>query len=224
MKTLVIIPCYNEQDNILRVIDDIQKHPVEGMDYVVVNDCSKDNSPQILDDHHINHIDLPVNLGLAGAMQTGYKYAYENDYDIAIQFDGDGQHRAEYLGDLIKEIENGADIAIGSRFVTEKKNWSARMMGSRVITFIIKLTTGFTLNDPTSGMRAINKPLIKNFATLINQRPEPDTVAYYIKKGKKMKEIQVKIDDRIAGVSYLSGIMSSVTYMLKVVIAILFFN
>ena len=223
MKVLVIIPAYNEEENILRVVRQLEAANT-GCDYVVINDCSKDNTPKILDENKINHIDLPVNLGLTGAVQTGYKYAYENDYDAAIQFDGDGQHLPEYIPALVKEIENGHDIVIGSRFVDVKKHMSARMLGSRLITAMIKLTTGQKINDPTSGMRIINRKLIKDYAYELNRKPEPDTLAYQMKKGFRVKEIQVKMEDRVAGTSIYAGIGSSIQYMLRVLITIIFFN
>ena len=223
MKVLVIIPAYNEEENILRVVRQLEAANT-GCDYVVINDCSKDNTPKILDENNINHIDLPVNLGLTGAVQTGYKYAYENNYDAAIQFDGDGQHLPEYIPALVKEIENGYDIVIGSRFVDEKKHMSARMLGSRLITAMIKLTTGQKINDPTSGMRIINRKLIKDYAYELNRKPEPDTLAYQMKKGFRVKEIQVKMEDRVAGTSIYAGIGSSIQYMLRVLVTIIFFN
>lgn len=223
MKVLVIIPAYNEEENILRVVRQLEAANT-GCDYVVINDCSKDNTPKILDENKINHIDLPVNLGLTGAVQTGYKYAYENNYDAAIQFDGDGQHLPEYIPSLVKEIENGYDIVIGSRFVDEKKHMSARMLGSRLITAMIKLTTGQKINDPTSGMRIINRKLIKDYAYELNRKPEPDTLAYQMKKGFRVKEIQVKMEDRVAGTSIYAGIGSSIQYMLRVLVTIIFFN
>lgn len=223
MKVLVIIPAYNEEENILRVIKNLETSNTD-CDYIVINDCSKDSTPRILDENNINHIDLPVNLGLTGAVQTGYKYAYYKNYDAAIQFDGDGQHLPEYIPDLIKEIENGYDIVIGSRFVNEKKHFSLRMLGSRIITTMIKITTGVTINDPTSGMRIINKKLIKDYAFEINRKPEPDTLAFQIKKGFKAKEVQVKMEDRIAGTSIYAGLGNSIKYMLKVLITIIFFN
>lgn len=223
MKVLVIIPAYNEEENILRVVRQLEAANT-GCDYVVINDCSKDNTPKILDENKINHIDLPVNLGLTGAVQTGYKYAYENNYDAAIQFDGDGQHLPEYIPALVKEIENGYDIVIGSRFVDEKKHMSARMLGSRLITAMIKLTTGQKINDPTSGMRIINRKLIKDYAYELNRKPEPDTLAYQMKKGFRVKEIQVKMEDRVAGTSIYAGIGSSIQYMLRVLVTIVFFN
>ena len=223
MKVLVIIPAYNEEENILRVVRQLEAANT-GCDYVVINDCSKDSTPKILDENKINHIDLPVNLGLTGAVQTGYKYAYENNYDAAIQFDGDGQHLPEYIPALVKEIENGYDIVIGSRFVDEKKHMSARMLGSRLITMMIKLTTGQKINDPTSGMRIINRKLIKDYSYELNRKPEPDTLAYQMKKGFKVKEIQVKMEDRVAGTSIYAGIGSSIQYMLRVLVTIIFFN
>ena len=223
MKVLVIIPAYNEEENILRVVRQLEAANT-GCDYVVINDCSKDNTPKILDENKINHIDLPVNLGLTGAVQTGYKYAYENNYDAAIQFDGDGQHLPEYIPSLVKEIENGYDIVIGSRFVDEKKHMSARMLGSRLINAMIKLTTGQKINDPTSGMRIINRKLIKDYAYELNRKPEPDTLAYQMKKGFRVKEIQVKMEDRVAGTSIYAGIGSSIQYMLRVLVTIIFFN
>ena len=223
MKVLVIIPAYNEEENILRVVRQLEAANT-GCDYVVINVCSKDNTPIILDENKINHIDLPVNLGLTGAVQTGYKYAYENNYDAAIQFDGDGQHLPEYIPALVKEIENGYDIVIGSRFVDEKKHMSARMLGSRLITAMIKLTTGQKINDPTSGMRIINRKLIKDYAYELNRKPEPDTLAYQMKKGFRVKEIQVKMEDRVAGTSIYAGIGSSIQYMLRVLVTIIFFN
>lgn len=223
MKVLVIIPAYNEEESILQVVKNLETANT-GCDYIVINDCSKDSTEKILDDNDINHIDLPVNLGLTGAVQTGYKYAYYKGYDAAIQFDGDGQHLPEYILELVREIEAGNDIVIGSRFVEEKKHHSMRMLGSRIITAMIKLTTGIVVNDPTSGMRIINRKLIKDYAFEMNRKPEPDTLAYQIKKGFRVKEVQVKMEERMGGTSIYSGLGSSIKYMVKVLITILFFN
>ena len=223
VKVLVIIPAYNEAENIEKVINGLVDANT-GCDYIVINDCSKDDTGEILDKNQFNHIDLPINLGLTGAVQTGYKYAYENGYDAAVQFDGDGQHLPQYIPKMIAEIEKGYDIVIGSRFVDQKKSFSLRMIGSRLITFAIKITTGQLITDPTSGMRMIDRELIRDYGYEVNRKPEPDTLAYQIKKGFKVKEIQVKMEDRIAGTSIYSGIMSSVMYMLRVLITIIFFN
>lgn len=223
MKVLIIIPAYNEEENIVRVVNNLVAANT-GCDYIVINDCSKDNTWRLLDEHQICHIDLPVNLGLTGAVQTGYKYAYNHGYDAALQFDGDGQHLPEFIPSMVKEIEAGNNIVIGSRFVNEKKHFSLRMLGSRIITAMIKMTTGAKITDPTSGMRMIDRTLIKDYAFEMNRKPEPDTLAFQIKKGFKAKEIQVRMEDRIAGTSIYAGIGSSIKYMLKVVITILFFN
>lgn len=219
MKTLLIVPAYNEERNIQRVIENL-KHNLPHCDYVVINDCSSDKTRKVCQENNYNFIDLAVNLGLASAVQVGYKYAHNYGYDIAIQYDGDGQHRAEYIPLLISEIEKGADIAIGSRFLKKKKPWTARMIGSRMIVWAIKITTGVTLTDPTSGMRAINKELINEFAFNMNYPPEPDTIAYQLRKGANIKEVQVTMDERIEGTSYLS-FSKSIQYMLRMLISIL---
>lgn len=223
MKTLIIVPAYNEQENILKVIHDLENN-LKGWDYLVVNDCSKDETGKLLDQHGINHVDLPVNLGLSGAVQMGYKYAYYYDYDTAIQFDGDGQHQAKYIPLMEKEIEEGYNIVIGSRFVNESKDFSLRMMGSRLITLLIKLMTGKTVADPTSGMRMLDRKMIYDYAFNMNRNPEPDTLAYQMKRGAKVKEIQVQMNLRTAGTSIYSGMMSSFKYMMKMIFSIIFFT
>ena len=160
MKILVVIPAYNEEANIERVVKNlIDNYPQ--YDYVVVNDGSKDQTAEICKKNHFNLLDQPINLGLAGAFQTGMKYAYKMGYDAAIQFDGDGQHRPEYIEKMVAEIQNGMDIVIGSRFVSGQKPSSLRMLGSNIIESMIKITTGNTIKDPTSGMRMYNKKILK---------------------------------------------------------------
>ena len=220
MKVLLIIPAYNEQENIEKTVKTIKDNNKD-IDYIVINDESKDNTPKILNEKNINHIDLVNNLGIGGAVQTGYKYAYENNYDIAIQFDGDGQHEAKELSKLVEEIEKGSDIAIGSRFVTESKPKSIRMLGSNLITFITKLTTGKTIKDPTSGMRAYNKDAIKELVYNSGLSPEPDTIVYMLKKKKKIKEVQVEMKERELGESYLKPIRA-MKYMINVFCSIIF--
>lgn len=220
MKVLLIIPAYNEERNIERVIENLKSN-LPDCDYVIVNDCSSDKTRKVCRRNKYNFIDLPINLGLASAVQVGYKYAHEHGYDVAIQYDGDGQHRSEYIPLLVKEIEKGADIVIGSRFVEQKKTWDLRMIGSRLISIAIKLTTGVTVKDPTSGMRAIDKKLITEFAFNMNYPPEPDTIAYQLRKGAIVKEIQVEMDERLEGESYLN-ITNSIKYMSRMLISILF--
>ena len=219
MKTLVIIPAYNEEQSIERVVDNlIENYPQ--YDYVVINDGSSDQTAKVCRKRGYNLIDLPVNLGLSGAFQAGLKYAYLQGYERAIQFDGDGQHRPEYIERIENKIEEGYDVVIGSRFVDHKKPFSARMMGSYLISLARRLTTGKKIKDPTSGMRMFSQKLIKEFALNLNYGPEPDTISYLIKHGAKVAEVQVEMDERLEGESYLN-LYRSISYMLRMGISIL---
>lgn len=220
-KVLAIIPAYNEEESIVSTVEDLLAN-APGVDYVVVNDGSRDNTERVCREHGFNLVSLPVNLGLAGAFQTGMKYALRNDYDYAVQFDADGQHSAAYIIPMVKEAEaTGANIVIGSRFCTEKKPFSARMMGSTLITAMIKLTTGKRIADSTSGMRLYDRTLIRPFAEELDFSPEPDTVALAIRSGAKVAEVQVEMHERAAGESYLT-FTKSIMYMLRVCTSILF--
>lgn len=219
MKVLIVIPAYNEALNLENVVNDITQNTK--YDYLIVNDCSTDNTEDICNQNGFNHISLPINYGLASAIQVGMKYALKNNYDVVCQFDGDGQHKAKYINNLIKEIENGVDISIGSRFVTKKKHHSIRMLGSVIISVCIKLTTGKIIRDTTSGMRAFNKECMKELVVNMNLPPEPDTLVYMIKNGMKIKEIQVEMDDRTQGESYFNA-WKSVQYMMNVCASIIF--
>ena len=219
MKCLVIIPAYNEEENIVRVVENL-KNNYPMYDYIVINDGSSDSTAKICRKNGYDLVDLPVNLGLAGAFQTGLKYAYRNGYDYAIQFDADGQHRPEFIGPMLDKIQEGYDIVIGSRFVTEKKPHSLRMLGSNLISMAMKLTTGRRVKDPTSGMRMFNKKMIAEFALNMNYGPEPDTVSYLLKQGATIAEVQVEMDERIAGESYLN-LTKSMMYMLRMLLSIL---
>ena len=188
MKVLIIIPAYNEAKNIEKTVKDVVENT--DYDYIVINDCSRDNTQEVCEKNNFNVMSLPVNYGLTSGIQLGMKYAYKNGYDIVIQFDGDGQHQAKYLKKLVKEIEdNNADVAIGSRFINEKKPFSMRMMGSRIISYFIKLITWKKITDPTSGMRAYGKKAIIEFNNNASLTPEPDTIVYMLKKKMKIKEI-----------------------------------
>ena len=219
MKCLLIIPAYNEQDSIVRVIDNL-KNNFPQYDYVIINDGSADSTPEICRAKGYELIDLPVNLGLAGAFQTGLKYAYQKGYDYAIQFDADGQHLPEYIGPMLDKMQEGYDIVIGSRFVHEKKPASLRMLGSNMISIAMRITTGRKVNDPTSGMRMFNKKMIEEFALNMNYGPEPDTVSYLLKQGATIAEVQVQMEERIAGTSYLT-LGRSIMYMMRMLISIL---
>ena len=220
MKTLIIIPAYNEALNIEKTVKDVTTNT--NYDYIIVNDCSKDNTKEVCERNNFHMLSLPVNYGLTSGIQVGMKYAYQKGYDIAIQFDGDGQHQAKYLKDLVKEIEEGnCDVAIGSRFANEKKPHSLRMLGSNLISFCIKIITWKKIKDTTSGMRAYNKQAIEEFVKNKSLTPEPDTLVYLIKRGMKIKEVQVEMSDREFGESYLKP-LKAIEYMFNMVFSILF--
>lgn len=216
---LIIIPAYNEEENIENVVNFIREKYSQ-YDYIVVNDGSKDRTAEICREKGYELLDLPVNLGLAGAFQAGLKYAHKQNYSYAIQFDADGQHRPEFIEPMLERIKEGYDIVIGSRFVNERKSGSLRMIGSRMLTVAIKMTTGVRISDPTSGMRMFSKPMIEEFAKNLNYGPEPDTVSYLLKNGAKVSEVQVRMEERQFGGSYLN-LTRSASYMLKMMISIL---
>lgn len=216
---LIIIPAYNEESNIERVVDHLIEHFPQ-YDYVVVNDGSKDRTGEICRKRGYNVLDLPVNLGLAGAFQAGIRYAYRKGYECAIQLDGDGQHRPDFIGDMRAKIAEGYDIVIGSRFVSEKKPRTMRMFGSNLLELAIRLTTGADIKDPTSGMRMFSRNMIREFAMGLNYGPEPDTVSYLVKQGAKVVEVPVIMDERISGTSYLTPIRAA-KYMTQMMVSIL---
>ena len=218
-KLLIVIPAYNEEANIAHVVGNLVTNYPQ-YDYVVVNDGSRDHTAAICRANGYRLIDLPVNLGLAGAFQTGLRYAAENGYDCAIQLDADGQHKPEYIAPMLAELEDGADIVIGSRFLTVKKPKARRMLGSYIISWAIRLTTGRAICDPTSGMRLFNRAMVEEFAQNLNYGPEPDTISYLIKNGAVVKEVQVEMGERVAGQSYLT-FYKSIQYMVKMAISIL---
>ena len=220
MRTLLIIPAYNEEGSLASTIESLKASSFDG-DYLVINDGSKDRTAEICRENEYPFLDLPVNLGLAGAFQAGMKYAYRHHYDCAIQFDADGKHLNKYIPLLEKAVHEN-DIAIGSRFVSKKKPSSMRMLGSNLIEVAIKLTTGETIKDPTSGMRAFNGRMIEQMAKGLNFGPEPDTVSYLIKRADaKVVEVPVEMAERTAGESYLN-LGNSAKYMLRMTVSILF--
>lgn len=224
---LIIIPAYNEEENILDTVNKImglKKDKLYVIDYIVINDGSTDNTEKILNDNKIKHICLINNLGIGGAVQTGYMYAYYNNYDIAIQFDGDGQHDANYIRDLIKEIDHGADMVVGSRFVSNLSQFvstSTRRFGIKILSKIIRMCTGFKIYDPTSGFRAVNRKVIEKFAFHYPlEYPEPETVANLAKNNYEIKEIPVKMLARKHGKSSIN-LKKSIYYMFSVSLSII---
>jgi len=220
MNCLIIIPAYEEEKNIKKVVDNIVKNYPQ-YHYIVVNDGSKDRTAQICRENGYNYLDLPVNLGLSGAFQAGVKYAYQKGYDAVLQLDGDGQHQACYIEKLMACMEkNDLDIVIGSRFKENKKEKSFRMLGSELIRLLIRLTVHQNISDPTSGMRLYSKRVIRMYATEMNFSPEPDTISYLIRCGAKVDEVQVEMLEREAGESYLN-LKSSIVYMIKICFSII---
>ena len=194
MKKLVIIPAYNEEASIVNTVQDILDH-APGFDYVVINDCSKDRTLQRCRENGVNVIDLPVNLGIGGGIQTGYRYAVEHGYDVAVQFDGDGQHDASYLQAMADRLErDDLDMVIGSRFIENEgfQSTGLRRFGINFFKFLIKLLYGGTITDATSGMRMCSRRVMEEFSVDYPQDyPEPETVARLLRKKYKVREIQI---------------------------------
>ncbi len=219
MKVLVIIPAYNEEESLPFVMEDLKSTCLQ-YDTLVVNDGSADGTAELCRKNGYNLLDLPINLGLAGAFQAGMRYAYENGYDAALQFDADGQHKACHIEQMVEQLGKGCDLVLGSRFVTIKRPRTLRMAGSILISIAIKITTGKYVSDPTSGMRLFNQKLIKTFAINMNYPPEPDTLSYLLRCGVTVCEVQIQSADRTAGTSYLTT-FRSIKYMLHMAVSIL---
>ena len=223
MKSLVIIPAYNEEKSILNTVADIRKNAPD-FDYIIINDCSQDKTLQLCKDAGIPVINLPINLGIGGAVQTGYLYAKKNHYDYAVQFDGDGQHDAAFLQEMRDYMyAHDLDMLIGSRFIEKEgfQSSSLRRFGIRYFSGLIRLLTGKRITDPTSGMRMVNESIIKMYADCYpKDYPEPESVVAVLQAGKKVEEYPVVMRERKEGVSSISP-LKSVYYMIKVTLAIL---
>ena len=220
-KRLVIIPAFNEAGAIVHTVEDIQKN-APTFDYVVINDCSFDHTQQLCEEHHYKLINLPINSGIGAAVQTGYLYAKRYGYDYAIQVDGDGQHDAQFLEKMADYMEeHDLHMLIGSRFI-EKEGFQStglRRVGIRYFTWLIRLFTGHTITDPTSGMRMVNREVIQYFAEEYpKDYPEPETAVVILKKGLSVAEIPVEMKERQSGTSSIS-FKRSIYYMIKVSLA-----
>lgn len=226
MKILVIIPAYNEQDNIVSVVNNLNKSS-PFVDYLIINDCSTDETEKVCKENGYNYINLPVNLGIGGGVQTGYKYAYENGYDIVIQHDGDGQHDPTYIEEVIKPIEEGvADIVIGSRFITKEGFQSSfiRRLGIKFLSSLIKICSKVEIYDVTSGYRAVNRKFIKIYAhSYAEDYPEPEAIVAGAMYGARIKEVPVIMHERNSGHSSIKS-WKPIYYMIKVSIAILLYR
>lgn len=223
MKILVIIPAYNEEETILKVIEKLNRD-CKRADYVVINDCSTDTTLSKLEEAGLNYLNLPLNLGIGGGVQTGYKYALKNGYDIAIQIDGDGQHDTAYLEDVIAPIESGeADIVIGSRFITKEGFQSSgmRRLGIKFLSTLIRICCGTKVQDVTSGFRAVNRKGIRLYAKDYPvDYPEPEAIVKASVMGLRIQEMPVIMKEREAGESSISP-LKSIYYMIKVSVAII---
>lgn len=223
MKKLVIIPAYNEQNNITEVIYDLKKNASD-FDYVIINDGSTDNTIAICREKGFNVVDLPINLGIGASVQTGYIYALENGYDVAVQFDGDGQHEARYLNKMYNVmIKTDSDMVIGSRYLTKEgfQSTALRRVGIRILSKLIKILHKQEIKDVTSGLRMINKKVMSAFVEYYPyDYPEPETIAFCIRKNFKITEVPVTMRARKEGSSSIDS-MQSIYYMLKVSFSII---
>lgn len=217
MKKLIIIPAYNEANNLPGVVEDIKTNAPD-YDYVIINDASTDDTIQLCKDKGFHFLDLASNLGIGGAVQTGYQYALAEGYDIAVQFDGDGQHSAEYLRRLEEHLDE-ADMVIGSRFIENIgfQSTGARRAGIKYISWLIKVCTGHKITDPTSGFRMSNRKVIEQFSEKYPwDYPEPESSVTILKKNLRIVEVPVIMKKRQSGKSSIGNPFKSLFYMLKV--------
>ncbi|MGE5615019.1 MAG: glycosyltransferase family 2 protein [Bacillota bacterium] len=222
MKVLIVIPAYNEAENLVTLLDKLKK-TCPGYDAVVVNDNSKDNTLEVCRKHGVDVIDLPVNLGIGGAVQAGYRYALYMGYDAAVQLDGDGQHNPDYIDKLLAALKNGANLCIGSRFLLSEgyKSTRLRRFAIRYFSSLIRFFTGCRVTDPTSGFRACDTTTIRLFAEDYPvDYPEPESIINAVWKKLKITEVPVVMNERKEGKSSITG-MKSLYYMVKVSMAII---
>lgn len=222
MKKLIIIPAYNEEDAIVHTVERMRERAAD-FDYVIINDCSTDRTLEICRENGFCVVNLPINLGIGGAVQTGYLYARDKGYDIAVQMDGDGQHDPAYLDDMAGLlVREKLHMVIGSRFIEREgfQSSAVRRLGIGYFSWLIRLLTGVKITDPTSGMRMANREIIELFAgDYPRDYPEPDSITTVLKKGKRVREVPVQMRAREGGVSSISG-FKAVYYMVKVSIAV----
>ena len=225
-KVLVIIPCYNEEDNIVNTVENLRAECPE-VDFLVVNDCSTDSSAELLRKHHYPFLDLPVNLGIGGNVQCGYLYAVRNGYDVAVQMDGDGQHDPAYLASVVGPVARGeVDMCVGSRFITKEgfQTSAMRRAGIRLLSGLIRLLCGVRVLDVTSGFRATGRRLTEFFARNYAQDyPEPEAIISAVLNGFRVGEAPVVMAERMGGTSSISP-LRSVYYMVKVSIALVVYR
>lgn len=223
-RILAIVPAYNESGNIQRTIEEIKK-AVLPLDIVVINDCSGDTTAVEAKAAGGKVISLPLNLGIGGAVQTGFQFAKKYQYDFAVQIDGDGQHDVRYLEALLKPVmNNAADVAIGSRFQKPFLGYQSsfvRRIGIHFFARLISFLTQYHITDPTSGFRAFNRKAINVFAENYPQDfPEPESIVVANRLGMRVVEVPVEMRKRMAGQSSIRY-LRTLYYMIKVTLAIL---
>ena len=223
MRVLAVIPAYNEEESLATTVAGLEA-TCPDLDYLVVNDGSGDGTEQVCLEHDMRHLCMPVNMGLTSVFRTGMKFALNHDYDAVVQFDADGQHLPEYIYPMAEALEGqDADIVIASRILAGEAPSGLRNLGSKLISWLIRRTTGATITDPTSGMRMYNRRMIELFAKGFDVQPEPDTVALVARRGGRIVEVPAHMRDRLAGESYLTA-GASVKYMLRMCLSILLYQ
>lgn len=223
MNVLAVIPAFNEEESLAGTVAGLVAECPE-VDYLVINDGSTDETERVCIEQELHHLRMPVNTGLTSVFRCGMKYALAHDYDAVVQFDADGQHLPEYIPPMAKALEeNDADIVIASRALAGESPEGLRNAGAKLISWLIRRTTGTTILDPTSGMRMYNRRMIKLFATGFDVQPEPDTVALVARRGGRIVEVPAHMQERQAGESYLN-MGASIKYMLRMTLSILLYQ
>lgn len=223
MRILAVVPAYNEEACIASTITELCQVAPQ-VDYIIINDGSADRTLDICKERGFNYLNLPVNGGLSAGFRAGMRYAKEHGYDAVVQFDSDGQHRPEYIAPMAQTMVNeGANIVIASRFVIKPRGNSPREIGSKLISWLIKTSTGQTITDPTSGMRMYDRGLIEKYARSFDFSPEPDTISLLMRRGAKVVEIETEMRERQGGESYLS-FYNSIMYMARTCLSLLLFQ
>ncbi len=226
-KVLIIVPAYNEASNLPHLIQELNAACKESdqaaISVLVINDGSTDNSKEVLSSAGVAYLSMPFNIGIGAAMQTGYQYALENKYDIAIQIDGDGQHDPKMIDAMIDAIKGGYDAVIGSRFIDKQGYQSTRLRrgGIVILSSLISFLYGIKILDVTSGLRAVNSRLIHIYARdYSDDYAEPEAIAQALDAGAKVKEIPAVMRDRQNGESSINT-LKSFYYMVKVSLAVI---
>lgn len=223
MKTLIVIPAFNEEDVIEQVILKMQKDigHKENLDFIIVDDCSTDNTLKIIKKLNVKYLHHIVNLGIGSGFKTGIKWGIENGYTAFINFDADGQHDSLYIDDLIRDAKD-YDFIVGSRYITKKRVFKPRQIGSYILTLCIRLKTlnKLTVSDPTSGFVCLtNVKIAKAYITSRSSYPEPSLYPKLLKENFKVKQISVIMHDRVNGESYFN-FSSSILFMYEQIVMI----